>query len=392
MLRQFEIDDIFKSCQDGSLDASSMSTVPHMTSLRNINGESLLQVAIKKKHILLIQELLKFNFMSTSGDQRSTLNTAAETSECEIVSMVFDRIGDAAPSVTFSALMTSSKHGYSGVFRYLFSRSPQDRDRLNQLLPEACDHGHADIARELISAGADAHQYEVNDFARCFCRFRQEVPTDFLPGVNLDPMADVVDLLEETGIWLYRWHSDSWREAGTSGSLSFMNLFLSRKADSYMLQDLFEGACEFGHAHVIAPLLKFADDIQFKPHIRELLDTAFCGFLGSRINTDVIKEILRYDSAPAVGSSHLLMYAAIAGRGDIVKKLIGDGYYDVNNEYRYQTPLSCASDPAIIKQLLDAKADVNPAGCSSVLRAVSEQYQLESVKMLLSAGADINSL
>jgi ankyrin repeat protein len=54
------------------------------------------------------------------------------------------------------------------------------------------------------------------------------------------------------------------------------------------------------------------------------------------------------------------------------------------------TALSRASDPDTIRFLLDAKADVNPEGCDTVLRGACEKLRPDAVKALLAAGADVN--
>jgi ankyrin repeat protein len=54
------------------------------------------------------------------------------------------------------------------------------------------------------------------------------------------------------------------------------------------------------------------------------------------------------------------------------------------------TALSRTTDPAVIRFLLDAKADVNPEGCDTVLRGACEKLRPDAVKALLAAGAEMN--
>jgi ankyrin repeat protein len=55
-----------------------------------------------------------------------------------------------------------------------------------------------------------------------------------------------------------------------------------------------------------------------------------------------------------------------------------------------RTPLSGASEPHIIKMLLDAKADVNPKDCETVLRGACAALRVDAVQMLLEAKAGVN--
>jgi hypothetical protein len=54
------------------------------------------------------------------------------------------------------------------------------------------------------------------------------------------------------------------------------------------------------------------------------------------------------------------------------------------------TPLAVASDPAMVRHLLDAKANANPSENVSVVKEACARLQPESVRMLLDAGADVN--
>jgi ankyrin repeat protein len=96
----------------------------------------------------------------------------------------------------------------------------------------------------------------------------------------------------------------------------------------------------------------------------------------------------------------VLMYAAAQNSLAIVAALLRDKDIDVNAVYNYfiekKTPdftlLSRVSDPVVITLLLQAKADVTPAGCATVLQGACEKLQIDAVKLLLAAGADVNTL
>jgi ankyrin repeat protein len=62
-----------------------------------------------------------------------------------------------------------------------------------------------------------------------------------------------------------------------------------------------------------------------------------------------------------------------------------------SDDQRRATILSVASNPEVIQLLLDAKADVNPPGCASVLTAALIYNRLDSVNMLIDAGASLQA-
>jgi ankyrin repeat protein len=105
--------------------------------------------------------------------------------------------------------------------------------------------------------------------------------------------------------------------------------------------------------------------------------------------------------------NELMFHAAATGSVKMLPGYLANGKCDVNTvldvrEHRYfleyksedlanATVLSVASDPAVIQLLLDAKADVNPPGCASVLTGALVNNRLDSVKMLIEAGASLQA-
>jgi ankyrin repeat protein len=72
-----------------------------------------------------------------------------------------------------------------------------------------------------------------------------------------------------------------------------------------------------------------------------------------------------------------------------VNALVEDG--DDEWHVRKYSPLSQASDPAIIKILLEAKANVNPKKGDCALRGACTMLRPDAVKMLIDAGANVNA-
>jgi ankyrin repeat protein len=102
-----------------------------------------------------------------------------------------------------------------------------------------------------------------------------------------------------------------------------------------------------------------------------------------------------------------MFHAAAADSVNMLTGYLANGMCNVNSvldvrQYRYflgyqsidlalSTVLSVASSPAVIQLLLDAKADVNPRGCASVLTGSLINNRLDSVKMLIEAGASLQA-
>jgi ankyrin repeat protein len=101
-----------------------------------------------------------------------------------------------------------------------------------------------------------------------------------------------------------------------------------------------------------------------------------------------------------------LFHAAAAGSVKMVSHFLASGKEGVNwlsstgmYKYCYDYPSACchpatvlsvASNPEVIQMLLDAKADVNPVGSDSVLRAACDNFHFDAMKLLLDAKANVN--
>jgi hypothetical protein len=99
--------------------------------------------------------------------------------------------------------------------------------------------------------------------------------------------------------------------------------------------------------------------------------------------------------------NEMLMSAVACGCEDVVLALLASGNCDLNLSERVHfrvqntnistrgTALAAASDPTVIKILLDNKADVNPNDSVSVLASSIFKLNVVAVKMLLDAGAEV---
>jgi ankyrin repeat protein len=86
----------------------------------------------------------------------------------------------------------------------------------------------------------------------------------------------------------------------------------------------------------------------------------------------------------------MLISAAKGGCVEFVRMMIDAGTIDVNTKDKFKrTALSEASDPTIVRLLLSAKADTS---LGPALNMSAQNHQPASVKMLLDAGADVNCM
>jgi ankyrin repeat protein len=156
------------------------------------------------------------------------------------------------------------------------------------------------------------------------------------------------------------------------------------------VQQAFEGASDAGNAEVLECLLSWAEENDYSADFGDMMSRVF---LSSRVGalsmllTQYEGRISAGDGSP-VPDDLLLVFAVKCGRVEIVARLVDAGV-DVNSkvEALTGTALSYASDPVMVKMLLEAKADVNPEDCDTVFKAACEKLNIEAVKMLLDAGA-----
>jgi ankyrin repeat protein len=134
-------------------------------------------------------------------------------------------------------------------------------------------------------------------------------------------------------------------------------------------------------------------------HVDELLD----GCSGSEMFEYLLDEF-KVDISVGTGRMNpqmLLFHAVFRGSERIVNHLIQNNLCDINTpleKWRIaakskctRTALSMARSPAVVRILLNAKADVNPKDSLSVLTGACSHLKPEAVELLLNAGAPATS-
>jgi ankyrin repeat protein len=162
----------------------------------------------------------------------------------------------------------------------------------------------------------------------------------------------------------------------------------------------FEGSCMIDQKDMVEYLLGFCDEHDLKVDSRKYLMIAFMAesFSTARLLLDRICDSV--DMTSSTEAQLFLIYAAGCGKIDLLTRLLNEGNCKVNaaiqqhygENTRTYGPLSQASDPAVIKVLLEAKANVNPKRGDCALRGACTMLRPDAVKMLIDAGANANDV
>jgi hypothetical protein len=160
------------------------------------------------------------------------------------------------------------------------------------------------------------------------------------------------------------------------------------------------GTCYSNNIEVFRYLLNAVEARSYKVPAKDILTRSLQERSKDVVEHFVAKHPVDITSNGAFGLNLQEMFVLAAGCNSVsmMNKLQGIAKFSVNCASRYcapsgvnnRTALSCASDPAAIRFLLDAKADVNPKNYGTVLQGACEQLRPDAVKMLLEAGAGVN--
>jgi ankyrin repeat protein len=348
------------------------------------------------------------NFPNTvsphDGQIRNILQAAVCTRSCEIIELVLGSAQAPTTSVRDELLWGVYEPNDIDVLRLLLRKFP-DAD-LTLALRQACQRGHIDIVRELVNAGAGVHRDNLlidaalKPLPSIVSEMHVEAPN---PVTDRGP---VLALLVNAGAVINPVTLDFWENAGHRGDVVFMKhvVSLSLPTASQVFGAL-RGACDGGNVDVAEYLLDFASEHGYEVNVPYLA----CRCIQRRRN-DVFEllvsrygEQIIFDEIEESGVwGEMLEYAVAASNVPVVAKLV-DQYkqrtYDNDDTESAAADsntlgraLSHASRCDVIKLLTDAHADVNyPFACiRSVLSTACQTYQIDAVKMLLGAKADIN--
>jgi hypothetical protein len=393
--------------------------------MRDATGQSLLDVAIISKHRELIAALIVpvGTGVDGPGALQRALSCAAQTGDVKLFKEVNKQISTLAKGLSISkwfmynnALAEASRRGAADIVRVILS---EGKHYVDWPLLEAWVHGHLDIVDMLIEADplvlsefmstgylttkvlkrshrllgnsmdAETRRTLINHLAARGA----DVPADEDVGPQ-----DEED--EDSGIY--------WATLGEYGTETLarhsVNSFTDQGDHGRKVIDVLFGACVSNNVEVFKYFLDVAKSRDYDLPIDDLYNRSSID--GSNDIAEMLVKMLPDGTWNPTGMSSYSRYpqtqklvlAAGCGSMDIMKRILDITGIDVNStcvvpyplHSRVCTALSLASDTAIIRFLLDAKADINPEGCGTVLRGACEKLQPESVKLLLGAGADVN--
>jgi ankyrin repeat protein len=401
-----EIDRIFDLCLSNTVDAAFLGTVNSIIHLKDIDGNSLLDASIQNKCMHSIEQLLHFDFMPDDDDKTKVLSEAVRTEDPHIVKMILDKIKSTDPDLYGSAFWFACVNGNIEIVRLIFARCPSIH--LNGPLQMACINGHAEVARALINAGADAHLVARGSFL-------SEVlnPWNSHQQTTID-LKPVIDSLIQEKCFIDTQNPKLWEYMGWCGVVSLVDHAISLCTGTggvgavniiACILSALQGACQGGRMTMIKHLLAVCAERRYDVNYSGLIKVGMracrkevVDYLLDRYDGDVNIVIVGAGAAAWTGDDILLFYAVLCGSGKLVKHVLDRGQCNVNTVIDASiapgmnpaTALSRAADPSIVKMLLDAKADVNPAGCDTVLKTACEMFKPDAVKALIDAGAAVN--
>jgi ankyrin repeat protein len=299
---------------------------------------------------VLLTHIMKYNCLR-NDDISPLLGLAAQDGHVEVVQLLLST--GICPDIDISGAL------------YLASRNIKS-DMIILLLSTAESRGYGDIRTWF--------QKDVND-----------IMMRVLSTGNMD----AINALVAAGVSIDYSNADMFRGAARGNCVDLVNKFLDH-IPSFpidIISRVLVDAAERGHVDVVRAILNTGIDA------RKLDNAALFCALGS-FRPDAAKVLFEAGMRIVTdcrGKTPLMM-AALCGSADVVKGLLWSKA-DVNSVYdvgdKHYTAVSFASKPEIVRMLIDAKADMNPKDCVSVLLKACAKIQPESVKMLLHAGARI---
>jgi ankyrin repeat protein len=286
-------------------------------------------------------------------------------------------------------------------------------------LADACKWCHIDVIQLLLNSGAITREPNNNvvDIQRESMLLLEQVFPVWYGAGNRVPLATrdaVLNMLMDAGVQLPIEDDDLWFFATFAGTVGFVQRLISMvdPVDSipvYAAKALVS-ACRHSRFDIIESLY---------PHLQingeYVVNSELLEYVAQTGNKSVFVKLLSLyninitaSSSAGTGADHIdyneiLLYAATCGCLNIVRALLRSGRCDINKRHdisvnatgqQHQvrgTVLAAASDPAVIKALLNVHADVNPENSVPVLLMSVHKVYRGAVKMLLDAGADVST-
>jgi ankyrin repeat protein len=354
----------------------------------------------------------------------------------DIFRLIVDNIPDKSKVTGTKPAEAACAGGFSDILSLILERFNIAAIAGPPLLA-ACKHGHTAIVEQLIKAGVplieSAHS---TSFGLMSCLLgdwskqargaaeveEEEAEAEVLSEENKDAVltrlmdAGAITALNERRLFGDR-SGRFWRNLGGGGTLAFLQrvmhacgvgpggVRLHRASLPARLLDAMESACEAGHTGIVQYLFEFLRDNKLVTRMdARLLRGAARGEQKGMFQ--MVLDLYSVDLGDLKGGynpDELLLYAVSCSHEEAVATLLASGKcnlsciqnanlssdeYMLKSDERHGTALAAACDPAIVKMLLDAKADANPKGSVPVITSACMKLRPEAVRLLLAARAD----
>jgi ankyrin repeat protein len=353
------------------------------------------------------------------GDAQRALCCAAQTGDAELFQEVYDlargvvnglcknasRFKEKWGYICDRALEDACDRGFSDIVRVILNHG--EHMYYGNSLRGAWVHGHLDLVDMLIEAGEKIHVVpsgwflkDVLEQSRALLGNSLDEGTwrkllNHLVARGVGGFVEVTDPFMTVG-------SGAWKDVPKYGTEEICRHVVdSGEVTEENIMNVLESACSGSNEETFRYLLAVARE----HHCKIAVNTLFHAALESG-SGNIAEQLLKSFLVNLSWSGHLrysikikFVLAAMGGSIVVVKKLLEKVDWNVNcvaepfPELSINAPctaLSRASDPAVIRFLLRAKADVNPKRCDTVLRGACRKLRPDAVKMLLAARAKVS--
>jgi ankyrin repeat protein len=402
---QPETGEVFKLCQEGHLAVSTLASISNVTELRDIDNRSLFEVAVEHHCFDIVDYLLQFDVMPKDSESQISIMTAAiNTGLLPFVKQLADKM-DFDPEFSGDGVYDfACKLGHLDIMDYIRRTVIHDPQAA---FVSACNYGHIDVARTFFSSSETSADDFVYDRSLFTTDLTPVILYNCVDAKHIQPVFDF--LIENNRVDPRSWCF--WSAVGRGcATIPFIKHVLSIYDPTH--DDIFDAlvsACLHGRIETLRFMLEWSaehrsrlPDVLGTKNLVEVLKRVFCGMCSGDVveeTVNIVFERLNIDMLDSCDSNKLLKDAVFHGFRTMVAAIVSHGRCNVNERYSTylgSTPfhyhlISEASDPAIVKLLLDAKAVVDNPDNETVFTAACQGLRVDSVKMLLEAKADVNA-
>jgi ankyrin repeat protein len=347
----------------------------------DINGRSLLDVALEYKQPRIAKTLLNLNYVEDDNDEMVALLHATTSGDVAMVQLLLDHLGTLSPFVADVSYERACERGFAPIVNLLLrscsSLSPGEH------FVTACRRGHVEVVKELINAGATEHQDPRGFVVELLDPLEPPETEDLGPVWAVLHDADCVVDLSYTYLW---------ESLGRAAPLAMLQTVLA-SADTAdgasppvvplaLPKEALDAAIRAGRADAAQFLFALASAAGVEVSWLPLLVTSDGG-------ARVAEALLAADPAFLTGladkdAKQLLQRAVKQGCAGLTAALLREELMPAASLGKL---LGITGDAAVVRLLLDAKAVARGPWPVPVLEAACKQLRPDTARLLLDAGA-----